>query len=80
MDQPKYMYVTDRSLDEIIQRVISKSQERRLLTVQEVGEILRLEYQSVLNHKEKIGFVKLGKSILFKESDVMHYVNQNHYK
>ena len=77
---PQFAYITDQSLPDIIANAIAESQNKRLLNANEVGEMLQLDKETVLRNKQAIGFVKLGKSVLFKYTDVHRYIQANYVK
>lgn len=49
----------------------------KLMTVEEVAELLRISKQSVyrLTDQRKIAFYKIGSRLRFAEKDVMHYID-----
>jgi excisionase family DNA binding protein len=54
----------------------------RLITVKELGEIIRLKKSSIysLVHKRSIPFVKIGSKTLFKVIDIERYIEQNTHR
>ena len=50
----------------------------RLMTVQEVADLLRVSNQTIINlaHQKKIPSIRVGHQFRFKERDVMEYLEK----
>lgn len=48
----------------------------KLLTLKEAAEMLKLTPKSFYNHKERLPYIKRGGRILYRQSDVMAYINR----
>lgn len=54
--------------------------EKQLYTVKELASILMRSEDSVRRLKYKIGYIRDGKQILFKASDISKYINSHYFK
>lgn len=48
----------------------------KLLTLKEAAEMLKLTPKSFYNHKERLPFIKRGGRILYRQSDIIEYMNR----
>ena len=53
-----------------------EEQPERLLTLKEAAEMLKLTPKPFYNHKERLPYIKRGGRILYRQSDVMAYINR----
>ena len=47
----------------------------QLITVNELARMLKLSRSKVYDLKEKIGYLKVGGSVRFTQTDVLHYLD-----
>lgn len=57
-----------------------KDKSKPYLSTTEVTQLTGFSKNWVLLNKEKIGFSKLGKDLIFKRTDVADYIEQNYFK
>lgn len=57
-----------------------KDKSKPYLSTAEVMLLTGFSKNWVLLNKDKIGFSKLGKDLIFKRSDVADYIEQNYFK
>ena len=60
---------------------MEKENNLKLITVRELGEILRVKKSAIYNlkYRRKIAFVRVGAKTLFKLRDVQEYIDKNTY-
>lgn len=70
--------IESEELEQLIEKAVSNAMAQKpvdaLMTVEQVSLRIHLKPKSVYTIKDKIGFIKQGKQLLFQHSDVEEYI------
>jgi excisionase family DNA binding protein len=65
-------------ISEAVQEAISKRpRPEETYSAQEAANVLKVHLKTIYEMKEEIGFVQIGRRILFRRSDLDRYMKQN---